>query len=38
MAEDKKWWEWLEEAEIKVVINVDTAIRIGEFKLAKVEP
>lgn len=41
MTEEKKtkeWWEWLEEADIRVMINVDNAIKAGDFTLAEVEP
>lgn len=38
MPEKKKtFWEYLEEAGIRIAINIDKAIELGEFELAEVD-
>lgn len=35
---DKTLWDYLDEIDFKIVINIDRAIEIGAFELAEVEP
>lgn len=37
MSAKKTFWEYLEDINFKMAINVDRAIEVGEFELAEVE-